>query len=338
MRILYAIQGTGNGHISRAREVIPHLLNHGEVDLLVSGTQAEVNLPYLITYKKHGVGFTFGKKGGVDFTQSIKQLRPLNFAKDVLTFPVSKYNLVINDFEPITAWACKIQQKPCVALSHQAAFFSGKTPRPIKRIAISESILKYYAPATQKIGFHFKSYDNFIHTPIIRSDVRQFETSNQGHITVYLPAHADEILLKAFEAIRDVKWHVFSKHSTITYQHKNIWVEPIESSHFLKSLASSDGLITAGGFESPAEALFLRKKLLIIPMLNQYEQICNAEALKEMGVTVIKKLDEQFIGRVNSWLNFSHPIKVSYPNQTEKIIAALVNGSSYNPTNAQLAF
>lgn len=338
MKILYAIQGTGNGHISRAREIIPHLLNYGEVDVLVSGTQAEVNLPYLITYKKHGVGFTFGKKGGVDFTKSIKQLRPFTFAKDVFTFPVNKYNLIINDFEPITAWACKIQQKPCIALSHQAAFLSHKTPRPLKRIAVSECILKYYAPATQKIGFHFKSYDSFIHTPIIRSDVRQSETSNQGHITVYLPAHADELLTNALENISDIKWHVFSKHSTIAYQHKNIWVEPIESSRFLKSLASSDGLITAGGFESPAEALYLRKKLLVIPMLNQYEQICNAEALKEMGVTVLKKIDEQFVNRVNSWLNFSHPIKVSYTNQTEKIIAELINSNSYQTPNPHLAY
>lgn len=338
MKILYAIQGTGNGHISRAREVIPHLLNYGEVDLLVSGTQAEVDLPYLITYKKHGVGFTFGKNGGVNFIESIKQLRPINFVKDVATFPVSKYNLIINDFEPITAWACKIQQKTCIALSHQAAFLSHKTPRPIKRIAISEAILKHYAPATKNIGFHFKAYDSFIHTPIIRSDVRKFETSNQGHITVYLPAHADEILLRAFQCIKDVKWHVFSKHSKLAYQYKNVWVEPIESSQYLKSLAASDGLITAGGFESPAEALYLRKKLMVIPMLNQYEQICNAEALKEMGVTVVKKIDETFVGRVKSWFNFSYPIKVSYINQTDKIIAELIKENSYRTTNHQLAY
>jgi UDP:flavonoid glycosyltransferase YjiC (YdhE family) len=32
MKILYAIQGTGNGHIARAFDVIPHLKRHGEVD------------------------------------------------------------------------------------------------------------------------------------------------------------------------------------------------------------------------------------------------------------------------------------------------------------------
>ena len=88
MKILYAIQGTGNGHISRAREVIPHLINYGQLDVLVSGHQAEVKLPYLIKYKKDGIGFTFGKNGGIDFVDSIKQLKPLRFLSDIMTFPI----------------------------------------------------------------------------------------------------------------------------------------------------------------------------------------------------------------------------------------------------------
>ena len=39
MKILYAIQGTGNGHLSRARDIIPILQKKGDVDILVSGTQ-----------------------------------------------------------------------------------------------------------------------------------------------------------------------------------------------------------------------------------------------------------------------------------------------------------
>ncbi|MEM6298665.1 MAG: glycosyl transferase, partial [Bacteroidota bacterium] len=35
MNILFAIKGTGNGHLSRARAVIPHLKKYGKVDLLV---------------------------------------------------------------------------------------------------------------------------------------------------------------------------------------------------------------------------------------------------------------------------------------------------------------
>ncbi|MFM7329964.1 MAG: glycosyl transferase, partial [Bacteroidota bacterium] len=38
MRILYAIQGTGNGHLARAEEIIPILFSYGKVDLFVSGS------------------------------------------------------------------------------------------------------------------------------------------------------------------------------------------------------------------------------------------------------------------------------------------------------------
>ena len=41
MKILYAIQGTGNGHLSRSMDIVPLLKKMGEVDVLVSGTQGE---------------------------------------------------------------------------------------------------------------------------------------------------------------------------------------------------------------------------------------------------------------------------------------------------------
>lgn len=44
------------------------------------------------------------------------------------------------------------------------------------------------------------------------------------------------------------------------------------------------------GFETPAEAMYLNKKLLSIPILNHFEQECNAEAMKKLGIKVLKKL------------------------------------------------
>ena len=50
MKILYAIQGTGNGHISRARDIIPLLQKKGELDILISGTEADVDLGFPVKY------------------------------------------------------------------------------------------------------------------------------------------------------------------------------------------------------------------------------------------------------------------------------------------------
>jgi uncharacterized protein (TIGR00661 family) len=324
MKILYAIQATGNGHISRAREIIPHLLNYGELDLLISGRQADVSLPYLIKYKKQGVSYTFGKKGGIDMIDTVKNLHPFDLIKDINTFPVNDYNLIINDFEPVTAWACKLKNKPCVALSHQSAYLSPKTPRPEKRDGFAEWVFRNYAPATDHYGFHFRAFDKYIHTPVIRSEIRKLETSNDGHITVYLPAHADELLVKYFTKIKDVKWDVYTKHSKVAYKKENVNVTPINNDDFIKSLAASDGLLTAGGFESPAEAIHLRKKVMVIPMVGQYEQQCNAIAAKDIGVTMVKEIDGEFTARLRSWLNFGFPPNIHYPDITGKIIEELM--------------
>src|SRR6476620_803959 len=122
MKILFAIQGTGNGHISRAREIVPLLQQYGELDLLVSGTQADVSLSQPLKYQFHGFSYIFGKKGGVDFLKTFKVMNMRQFWKDMHTIPLEDYDLIINDFEPLTAWACKLKKIKSVSLSHQASF------------------------------------------------------------------------------------------------------------------------------------------------------------------------------------------------------------------------
>ena len=328
MKILYAIQGTGNGHLSRAREIIPILKQKCDLDLLISGTQADVQLPYEVKYKLSGISFTFGKNGGIDIVDTIKNLHPINFVKDIYDIPVKNYDLILNDYEPVTAWACKLHQLNCVAISHQSAFLSEFTPRIKKRDWFAENVLKNYAPCTDKVAFHFDKYDSFIHTPVIRSEVRNMEITNKQHIAVYLPAYADEILLKHFLKIPDVQFEVFSKHSKKAYSIKNVNIKPVLNTDFITSMASSNGLITNGGFESPAEASFLGKKVMCIPMANQYEQKCNAKAFKLMGGTRVKKIEADFYLEIEKWLINGKPIAANYPNETEEIIEKIIENYS----------
>jgi uncharacterized protein (TIGR00661 family) len=320
MKILFAIQGTGNGHISRAREVLPALMKYGEVELLVSGTQSDVRLPYTLKYKLHGLSYTFGKKGGIDFLDSFRTLNTRKLIKDIFQLPVEKYDLVFNDFEPVSAWACKMKGKPCVAISHQAAFLSEKTPRPEKKDFFAEGILRHYAPVSHAIGFHYEKYDDFIHTPVIRKEVRELSPADHGHITVYLPAYEDTLLIRHFSRLPDIKWEVFSKHSKTAYTQGNVRISPIENRSYISSLENCHGLITGGGFEAPAEAIFLNKKLLIIPMTGQYEQHCNAIGAERAGCTVVKKIDAFFKTSLQQWLRQGKAIHLDYPDETEDIL------------------
>jgi uncharacterized protein (TIGR00661 family) len=322
MKILFGIQGTGNGHISRAREIVPLLQQYGEVDLLVSGTEAEVSLSQPLKYRFHGFSFVFGKNGGVDNWATFKIMNLPRLWKDMHSIPLKQYDLIINDFEPVSAWACRLQGVPSVSLSHQCSFVSKKTPRPSKW-NYAEWLFKYYSPTTHHIGFHFERYDDFIHTPVIRSDIRKMETANHGHYTVYLPAYSDARLVKNLGQT-NAQWQIFSKRTKIAYREGNVQVFPVNNEAFNTSLANCEGLLTGGGFEGPAEALFLGKKVLMIPMRGQYEQQCNALAASKLGVTVIETINADFISRINTWLADDRHINVNFPDETAQIVDKMV--------------
>ena len=324
MKILYAIQGTGNGHVSRAREIVPLLQQHGEVDLLISGTQVDVKLVQEIKYRFHGFSFIFGKKGGVDHYRTWKNMDLFQFRKDMKSIPLKDYNLILNDFEPISAWACKLQKVESVSLSHQASFKSKKVPRP-KTLDWGKLILSRYAPTTHHIGFHFDRYDDFIYTPVIRSEIRQLTPTNLGHYTVYLPAVDDKDLVKVLQQIPQVSWEVFSKHTKVAYADGNVFVEPIDNEKFNISMASCEGVFTGGGFEGPAEALHLGKKLLVAPMRFQYEQQCNAYALKQFGLPVLWGSNQNWVPILKDFVANPQEHKFHFPDETAAIIAQTVN-------------
>lgn len=325
MKILYAIQGTGNGHLSRARDIIPVLMNLGSVDILISGTQADIPLPYPVKYQKKGLGFVFGKKGGVDLWQTFRQNSIRRVIREVNEIPVGIYDIIINDFEPVSAWACYFKRKPCIALSHQCAVLSSKAPLPRHRDRMGKFILKHYAPATARYGFHFERFNAQTYTPVIRKQVRELFVSNKGHYTVYLPSYSDKKIVKILSRFKDVKWEVFSKHNKKMYTGKNILIRPIHNEAFLESMASSSGVLCGAGFETPSEALFLKKKLLVVPMENQYEQHCNAAALQYLGVRVLKNLKKKQLPKIEEWLKEGRVISVDYPDNTQEIIQTLLN-------------
>jgi uncharacterized protein (TIGR00661 family) len=122
-----------------------------------------------------------------------------------------------------------------------------------------------------------------------------------------------------------VSWDVFSKHNHRPFKTKNVSVQPIHNERFIKSMANSEGILCGAGFETPAEALYMKKKLLVLPMKNQYEQQLNAAALSDMGVPVIKNLDDRFNMVINSWINSNRTIEVEYPDMTQIIIDQIID-------------
>lgn len=300
-KIFYALQATGNGHISRAQQIYPYLKNFGEVDFFISGNNANLDFKLPIKFRSKGCSLHYSKCGGLNYMEVVKNIKPYMMFKDAKSLPLEKYDVIINDFDFVTSLACKLKKLPSVQLGHQASFQSNETPRPDKKSIMGETILKHYAHATNHIGFHFQKYDTFILPPVIKEVFVNATPTDLNHVTVYLPSFQKHCLQEAFNRLPYIKFHWFLDGVESIRTVKNVTYYPINQELFNKNLLSCHGLITGGGFETPAEALYLGKKLISIPIKNHYEQECNAAAIKQMGIKVLHDVDDTFADIVEQW-------------------------------------
>ncbi len=312
---MYAVQATGNGHISRAKEILPYLKKYGQTDVFLSGSNHDLSLGAMdnqVRFRSRGLSLYYNEKGGLHPGKTIGGMRPATMVREILSLPVHRYDAVINDFDFITARACAWRNVPSVCFGHHASFISDKTPRPDKRNRLGELILKNFGRATGYVGLHFEEYDHFIHTPVIKKKILEAEPVNKGHITVYLPACSADFLTEKLMEIAGIRFEIFSKEIAEKRVIKNCSLYPAGDAYFTGSMITSAGIISGGGFETPAEALHLGKKLLVIPIRGQYEQACNTAALSAKGIRSLSVVGEDFSREVGDWLGSAKPVKADY--------------------------
>jgi uncharacterized protein (TIGR00661 family) len=328
MKIFYAVQATGNGHISRARELYPYLAELGNVDILLSGSNATLQPEFPIKYRSQGLSLFYSTCGGLNYKQTMRNAKFLSIAKFSNSLPLEEYDLIINDFDFVTAYACWRRKLRSVQFGHQASFQSQNTPRPTNRSLLGETILKYYGKASDYVGLHFRSYDDYIFPPVIKQTIRDAQPADHGHITVYLPAHQRTCIEPILKAINPVPVHWFLPTVNNVHQEDNVTYFPVSQEHFNESLIHCHGIVTAGGFETPSEALHLNKKLLSIPIQDQYEQQCNAAALALLGIKVLKDLNEETKSEFFDWVKAPN-LKIDMPaNDIGKTLAYVLNKSA----------
>ncbi|NCI50029.1 glycosyl transferase [Sediminibacterium roseum] len=336
MKILYSIQATGNGHIARAAELMPFLSRYGKVDVFLSGSNSSLDTSLPVRYKSKGLSLFYGNSGGLDYWKMIKAFSPVRILREARDLPVERYDVVLNDFESITSLACKLKNVPFIHFGHQASFQSQHTPRPKKKDPAGEFILKHYASSRHNIGLHFKKYDDFIFSPVIKEKILQADVTDEGHITVYLSHYADAVVEKYLSQVKDVLFHVFSKTKKEVERKNNILFMPVNNERFTQSMISSYGVITGAGFETPAETLYLGKKLICVPIQGQYEQLCNAAAISDFNVPVVGHIDEGFPAKISQWLSGAWPETLQLQHSTACIVEAVMEKAAMMRAQKQL--
>jgi uncharacterized protein (TIGR00661 family) len=311
MKILYGIQGTGNGHISRSREMVKELKKNNDVHCVLSGRNKN-NYFDIEDFKPYDIykGLTFHKKDGkIDFAETLMNIDILSFIKDIKKVS-GKFDLVITDFEPITSIFARKNGIPSVGISHQYSFniskFLSNDIDPLFKY-----IIKNFAPADKEIGLHWMSFEENIMHPILSKEILTMNTFEENFYIVYLPWESKE-KIKSLSKFGD-NFVVYDKREIHS---KNIKHKKLSKENFLKDLSKCKGVICNSGFQLLTEAIYFNKKIFTIPMRNQSEQISNANILNSMSLGQVGNLEtkEDFIIFEN-WLR--RDLKPNYLFETD---------------------
>lgn len=324
MRILYGVQATGNGHITRARAMADALAKTDlQVDYLFTGRPRDqlFNMDRFGDFQvRSGLSFAT-RKGKVRLLQTYLDARISQFFKDVRTLDLSDYDLVLNDFEPVSAWAAERQGKRCIGLSHQAAF-SYPIPRTGQDMG-SKLVMRYFAPTKESLGVHWHHFGHSILPPIIDVHMNR-EAAVAGKIMVYLPFEDLNQIRTLLEPFTHYEFFIYHPDAT-DEDREHLHFRALSRITFEQNLLNCEGVIANSGFELPSEALYLGKKILVKPLVRQFEQESNALTLQQLNLaSAMNTLDPVAI---QEWLQKPAAEPVHFPDVAGRLALWVQEGA-----------
>lgn len=314
-RIIYAVAGEGFGHASRAHLVGQRFLDAGHEVMFVASHRA---LLYLRQYYGERVREIFGllfdySRGYVDpFATVWRNLSQITYANRLNRelfdgqFKPFQPDLVVTDFEPFSGWWAWRNGVPFLSINNEHMLIYCTLEHSLKntipRIMAGVVTRFHYMGAAKYVVLNFfrtplTSDKAVLAPPIVRPIVTQLAPTNAGHVTIYSTTATHEDRLRdVLCRFPDQRFYIygFNKHE----QWKNCTFKERSTEGFLTDLAASCGVIASAGFSLISECLYLRKKMLLLPLAGQYEQFINARYVEKLELGIwSQQLSEAALAR-----------------------------------------
>ncbi|EAQ96065.1 MJ1255/VC2487 family glycosyltransferase [Congregibacter litoralis] len=324
MKVLYGVQGTGNGHLSRARAMAKAFAARDiNVDYLFSGRPAERYFDMqAFGHFRTLPGLTFASsRGRLSYLKTFFGNNYWHLVRDVLTLDLQDYDLVLTDFEPITAWAGWLRGKTVVSMGHQPAF-DHRVPVAGHDFR-SQWVMRMFAPGSVRLGMHWDSFKAPILPPIVNVE-HAADKSEQRKVVVYLPFEEQEEVQALLAQLPEYEFYIYAPGNK-TARRANLHILPTSLQGFQSDLSDCAAVICNAGFELSSECLALGKRLLVKPLSRQMEQSSNALALKQLGYGDV--LESLRLEPIRDWLASHTPVRrVHYPDVASEIVQWLTQG------------
>jgi uncharacterized protein (TIGR00661 family) len=326
MNILYGVQTTGNGHIVRAKMMLRELRARGhEVHAVLSGcpTKKVMGLEDFGSFERKK-GLTFAVKDGrICYLKTARQLDFYTFYRDIKRFDAGAYDLVITDYEPITARIARRNKIPSIGIGHLYAFahqvpVAGVNPLP-------KLIMNRYAPVDYPLGLHWHHFDQPILPPTVPDAVRLCRPfiHAEPYYLVYLPF---ENLKQVVSLLNQLPRRLFRVYANVDKPESraNVSISPFCRQGFIDDLCGCSGAICNAGFSFISEALHLGKKVLTRPLAGQVEQQSNGLALTRLGLgTTVTALTPMAI---EGWIDTPAIDPLNFPEVTSLLVEWISTG------------
>ncbi len=316
--IIYGVCGEGMGHAIRSKPVIEHLLKKHDVKIFSSGCAYHYLIKQFkeiyeveglfIKYKKNGVDALGTVKcnisRGFGIWKSLKHMR-----KFIKRF---KPDIVISDYEAITAHAAKLERVPLISIDNQHIYSKTKLNASKKYIVSyleAFFVNKLIMPAANMYFIMTFFYPPLNHSnvklipPVLREAICNAKPRIGKHILVYQSSSTN---IRLLNILKSIKYEFIIYGFNMNKKEDNLTFREFNEIQYIHDLTDCRAIIMNGGFSLMAEGLHLGKPILSIPLERQFEQIVNAYYLEKLGygkyaLSTNREEIVEFIARLNQY-------------------------------------
>lgn len=310
MKILYGVQIHGQGHINRSAEMIRRLRARGHrVEVLTSGQTPPLYAEGVLGAFDHVSLPLFAMKDGslMLWQTGLRCLRLfprhvhscVSLAKRLTRH---RFDLVISDFEPVSAWAAGLARMPSAGIAAQYRMTHTDAPgvgtvsdRLVPELATracGAGLTKLFAVSFWPLNpTHLNTR---VVGPIVGSAVRALQPKRRGFYLAYLYSYSKRRVLDVLGDSAPFRVYGLGAGET----EKGVEFCGTSRDNFLRDLADCEGVVLNGSFQGACEASVLGKSVLSIPFANHYEERFCADQVARSGLGVTApQLDRSAISR-----------------------------------------
>lgn len=307
MKFVFIVQGEGRGHMTQAIALAAILEEQGhEISHILIGKSKRRQLPEFVRknlkapiVQFESPNFHTDKKGkSINLFKTITNntLKSQQFIHSLKTIDQivkeDQPDIIIN-FYDILAGLYNFSFRPKAAfwtIGHQYLIYHSSFPfapnNYIQKKLFQLNTWVTALGADKLLALSFRNYPENHHKklviipPVLRSELHKLSTKEGDYILSYIvnSGYAEEIISFGIENPQ-IKIEAFwdQKESEKIYKPQpNITFHQIDDRKFLEKMANCKGLVCTAGFESVCEAMYLGKRVMMVPVSGQYEQACNA--------------------------------------------------------------